>query len=195
MCLSIAWAVNEANRLNWFARPEGATEISLTSSNPAQYCSYTDQGKSQISLSLDVITYTWVDSSHTSLCMKRECQTFVWSFDSLKTYNESTKDNLSYLEVWEMFCSDTISEPNRVKIGHTARESRVLGSKSNFSPGVSLWFSTWSSLSWWSCSKPSTTAILFPPRYLQSSENNIHVQTHTSHFIYLSPISWTLLTV
>lgn len=95
-------------------------------------------GKSQISLSLDVITYTWVDSPHTSLCMKSECQTFVWSFDNLKTYNESTKENLSYLEVWGMFFSDIISEPNTVKIGHTARESRVLGSKSNFSPGVSL---------------------------------------------------------
>lgn len=59
----------------------------------------------------------------------------------------------------------------KIKVGHTASERRVLGSKSNFSPGASLWFSMWSSLSSLRSSNPSTTAILFPPRYLQSRKN------------------------
>lgn len=58
------------------------------------------------------------------------------------------------------------------KMGHTASERSVLGSKSNFSPGASLWFCTWSSLSSVSFSKPSTTAILLPPRYLQEQETH-----------------------
>lgn len=58
------------------------------------------------------------------------------------------------------------------KMGHTASERSVLGSKSNFSPGASLWFCTWSSLSSVSFSKPSTTAILLPPRYLQKQETH-----------------------
>lgn len=62
------------------------------------------------------------------------------------------------------------------KMGHTASERSVLGSKSNFSPGASLWFCTWSSLSSASFSKPSTTAILLPPRYLQEQETRARRQ-------------------
>lgn len=75
--------------------------------------------------------------------------------------------------------SHTISVLSSVKIGHTASERRVMGSRSNFSPGASLWFSRWSSSSCRSVPKPSTTAILFPPRYLQSRETT-HMFRHTS---------------
>lgn len=82
------------------------------------------------------------------------------------------------------------------KVGHTASERRVLGSKSNFSPGASRWFSMWSSLSSLRSSNPSTTAILFPPRYLPKQESP-HVCSNTTQTpdYQHSTRRWGLLTV
>lgn len=78
------------------------------------------------------------------------------------------------------------------KIGHTAREWSVLGSKSNFSPGASLWFCTWSSLSSVSFSKPSTTAILLPARYLQEQENHAQRWPFSNHHSLTPWQAWVL---
>lgn len=72
VCLSMSQAVNKVNRPKWFVSPETATEVSLTSSNPAQYCSYMDHWplRNLRSFKLDVIIYQ-VDTPHISLCLKK----------------------------------------------------------------------------------------------------------------------------
>lgn len=128
-------------------------------------------------LKRDVITYQ-VDTPHIFLCVKKANWAFLCTSDYFKIHNLRPQIIGGR---GSSFFSHTISVLHSVKIGHTANERRVLGSRSNFSPGASLWFSRWSSLSSQSFSKPSTTAILFPPRYLRSRKTT-HMFTHTTVF-------------
>ena len=88
MCLSMARPVNEVNRPNWFVRPERATEVSLTSSNPAQYCFYMDHWpqRNLRAFKRDVITYQ-VDTPHIFLSVKKANWAFLGTTDYLKIHN------------------------------------------------------------------------------------------------------------